>query len=392
MIRSASALFGLGCLVVACELKKEDEACSNAPTLAARKQDAANAAKGEYVTPLIEACPELDPPADAQLSSPGLVEAEYQGLLRGANGNFFDDGNWWLKAMPRGGVHTTPLTILGERCQPVTYEHFGYDYAFAKPAITSAPACGRYLTGVLVGHQLEDSWPAVFAVESSGLIRLAPLVSESAFAGYLRAPRGLPGSAAGASTLDRIDVELHDSDSVEFAAVVNGSTFSSALRMVLKAGPESLLSVGVDIYPRANFGDAPQLAVAALSGAFLVDGPRDFDRVTASFSAGVAFEVALDDGTLDWGDDGWVRAPGSLEPDVPASITFSKGAMSGAAAAPRMTISNIDSSVPLRFELALTNHAELGGNVVGSLVLDSSALAGSTAPIHVSYLVTAAAP
>ncbi|HET9934319.1 MAG TPA: hypothetical protein VFQ35_26635 [Polyangiaceae bacterium] len=373
--------------------KGKEKPCANAPTLEDRKNDARMAAGSEYVPPLTAACPELDPPVDGESDTPGLSELEYQALLRGANGNFFDDGTWWIKAMPRGGVHVSPLKIVGERCQEVTYDRFGYDYAFAKPAITAAPQCGHYLTGILAGHKFGDSWPAIFGVEASGLIRLAPLSPQLAFDAYLHAPRGLVGTSTEASGIDRVDVELHDGDSVEFAMLVSATTFTSALRVVLKAGDESRLAVGVDVYPRANFQAAPRIALGGLSGAYHEDAAHDFDRMEVTYSDGTTHEAKLDDGSLEWGNGDWARVPSFAGTAGVQSIgLLQSAAPGGGPRSPKMTISNIDSNVPIGFELALTSRQVLGGNVVGSLVLDLSEAGAFESPIHVSYLVTAAAP
>ena len=373
--------------------KAKDESCANTPTLEDRKKDALTAAANSYVEPVVAACPELDPPSDGALDSLGLTEQEFQGLLRGANGNFFDDGTWWIKAMPRGGVHQRPLKIVAEHCQEVTYDRFGYDYAFAVPPLTAAPDCGRYLTGILAGHKLGDSWPAVFGIEASGLMRLAPLSPSSVFDAYLQSPRGLLGTSTETSSVDRLDVELHDADSLEFAAVVSGVAFTSALRVVVKVGDETRLAVSMDIYPRANIQGSPRVAVAGLSGSYLANGAHDFDRVQVSYADGMTLETKLDDGSLEWKKEGWAHVPGTTGTAGVQSISLAQAVSQGSAPrSPKVTISNIDSSLPIAFDLAITNQAIAGGNVVGSLVLDLSEAAALESPIHVAYLATAAPP
>lgn len=394
MIRSRLVWLATFSACASCAFDKaKEESCANAPTLEERKRDAQVAAESSYVEPAVAACPELDPPLDGEPNSPGLTDQEYQGLLRGANGNFFDDGTWWIKAMPRGGVHTTPMEIVAEHCQQVTYDRFGYDYAFAKPALTAAPDCGQYLTGILAGHKLGDSWPAVFGVEGSGLMRLSPLSPASVFDAYLQSPGGLVGMPAEGATLDRLDVELHDADSVEFAAVVSSVAFTSALRLVLKVGEETRLAVAMDIYPRASFQDSPRIAVAGLSGAYVPTGAHDFDRVQVAYMDGTTAETKLDDALLDWGNGGWTRVPSSTSSVAVQSITLMQAAAPASAPrSPKLTLSNIDSSVPIGFDLAITSQPTPGGNVVGSLVLDLSAAGALASPIHLSYLATAAPP
>jgi hypothetical protein len=295
--------------------------------------------------------------------------------------------------MPRGGVHQRPLKIVAEHCQEVTYDRFGYDYAFAMPPLTAAPECGRYLTGILAGHKLGDSWPAVFGIEASGLMRLAPLSPSSVFDAYLQSPRGLRGTSTETSTLDRLDVELHDADSVEFAAVVSGAAFTSALRVVVKVGDETRLLVSMDIFPRANIQELPRIAVAGLSGTYLANGAHDFDRVEVVYSDGMTLETKLDDGSLEWENEGWTHLPGATGTAGLQSISLMQAVAQGSAPrSPKMTISNIDSNIPITFDLAITNQAIPGGNVVGSLVLELSEEAAFESPIHVAYLATAAPP
>src|SRR6478735_4797435 len=103
---------------------KDVDVCSNADAFAARKLDARAAAKTSYEPPVIEACPELDLPQDGRAMSVGLTAGEYAALLRGANGNFFDDHVFWLKATPRGASHVVPLQMTAERCESVTFAKF----------------------------------------------------------------------------------------------------------------------------------------------------------------------------------------------------------------------------------------------------------------------------
>jgi len=369
---------------------KDAAVCSTGDELDARKNDAQAAAKTQYSAPVITPCPELDLPLDGQASSEGLTAGEYGSLLRGSNGNFFDDGRWWLKAMPRGAERVDPVQISAERCQPVTFAKFGYDYAFATPPLVAAPACGRYLTGLEVGHQIGDSWPEILDVDGSGLIRLAPLAVTTAFAALLRAPRAALDAAGPDSTLERIDVLRHDGDTVELLALANGPNFAAVLRLVLKVGDSSRLSVQMEFEPRALAGENPVIAVAGLSGKFANADERDFDQVQGKFADGSSFTTVLADPTLDWGADGWTRIPlaqGSAELE---SVTFSQA--SGAAERapyPNLMLSNFQSSLPIAFELSVTKDAPPGGNVVAELLVDSSLASATGAPISVSYLVTA---
>jgi hypothetical protein len=392
MFCSASLLFLT--VLSACSAKEDPDArCSSAGALEQRKKDARATAELDYSPPPIEPCPELDPPLDGQSSAPGLTPTEYNALLRGANGNFFDDGIWWIKAIPRGGTHVVPLTITAERCEEVTFDKFGYDYAFATPALTSAPACGRYLTGIFAGHQLGDGWPQIFSIESSGLIRLAPLANAVAFGPYLRMPRDLLATPTGDSSVDHVDVALHDAESIELAALVDGPSFSSAVRLVFKSGEPSRLGVTIELNPRAPGADSSRIAIAALSGSFLPDGTRDGDRIEATYSDGTSEQTALADPNLDWGTGDWTTVSRSAEGVGLASAAFLQNASGTAGVTrPNVTISNIDANVPVGFELAFTSEPKLGGNVAANLILDLSAVSAPDLPVHLSYLVTASRP
>jgi hypothetical protein len=389
---SASLVFVT--VLSACSAKKDpDVRCSSSAALEHLKKDARAASELEYSPPAIEPCPELDPPLDGQSSAPGLTPAEYNALLRGANGNFFDDGVWWIKATPRGGTHVVPMTITAERCEEVTFDKFGYDYAFATPALSAAPACGRYLTGIFAGHQLGDGWPQIFSIESSGLIRLAPLANAVALGAYLRMPRDLLATPTGDSSVDHVDIALHDAESIELAALVNGPSFSSAVRLVFKSGDPSRLGVTIELNSRAPGADLSRIAIAGLSGSFLPDGTRDGDRVEATYSDGTSEETALADPNLNWGTGDWTTVSRSPEGVELASAAFQQNA-SGTAGVTRtnVTLSNIDSNVPVGFELAFTSEPTLGGNVAANLVLDLSGASALDVPVRLSYLVTASRP
>jgi hypothetical protein len=379
-----TAFFAYGCAS-----KDDPNTCSNLDSFAAHERTARAAATTSYAPPSITPCSELDPPLDEQATSPGLTFGEYEALLRGANGNFFDDHTWWLKATPRGAASVVPVKISAERCEEVTFAKFGYDYAFATPPLAVAPECGRYLTGMLVGHQLGDSWPAIFGIDGSGVIRLAPLSTGGTFGPFLRLPRSLLDTAALEATLDRIDVVTHDGDSLELGALVNGPSFASAARLVLKVGDPSRLSVQLEIDPRAAGADGSRLAVAALSGWFSNTADRDFDRVRATFSDGTSFEMALSDAGLDWGTGKWTPVPLSPTGALESLAFLQNGAGADGSSRPNVTLSNFQSSQPLAFGLSLSTRSVLGGNVIANLSVDSSA---AGAPISVSYLVTVAPP
>ena len=371
----------------------EASVCSNGNALEERKRDAQEVAKAAYSPPITAACPELDPPSDGEAASVGLTAREYGALLRGANGNFYDNGTWWLKATPRGESHVVPVQITDERCERVTFAKFGYDYAFATPPMTEAPACGRYLTGINVGHQLSDSWPEIFRFDGAGLIRLGPLMAAAEFAAFLRLPHDAGELSAESTTVDRIDVLRHDDDTVEFAALASGPTFASALRLVLKVGDESRLSVQLELYPRSSTVDSPLIAAAALSGWFgNVDG-RDFDRVRAMYNDGSTSEVALGDHNIDWGDGQWTRVPVGQGSSELESLSFIQDETSGDRShRSNVTISNLQSSVPIALDLSVATQRAVDGNVIANLLVDSSTTGSPGAPISVSYLVTASLP
>ncbi len=380
-------------LVCGCGSKENAGLCTNDGVLEARQLDAKAAAKTVYTPTVIDPCPEVDPPLDGQATSVGLTEGEYNAILRGANGNFFDDHTWWVKATPRGESHVLPVEITAERCDPVTFSKFGYDYAFATPPLITAPACGQYLTGVNVGHQVGDSWPQIFSVDGAGVIRIAPLSVATAFGPFLRLARDPLDTPGQESTLDRLDVVRHDGDSLELVALTNGPTFSSAVRLVLKVGDQSRLSVRLDLYPRALAADQPVLAVSALSGWFSNDEGRDFDRAKATFSDGTSFETALSDAALDWGKGEWTPVPVAQDGSPLESIAFlQNGTRANGNPRPNVTLSNFQASVPLAVDLSVSTRPVRGGNVIANLLVDSSTASATGESISVSYLVTVAPP
>lgn len=384
-----SGIFAVGCGSKA----PPPSPCSIENAAENRKRYARDEAQFAYEPPTVEPCPELDPPLDGQARSVGLTAGEYAGLLRGANGNFFDDHVWWLKALPRGESHVVPIQITAEHCDAVTFAKFGYEYPFASPPLTVAPECGRYLTGVAVGHQLADSWPQVFSIEGSGLIQLAPLVANSEFGPVLRAPRGPLDAPGRDSSIDLVDFVRHDGDSIELVAVANGFTFSSSTRLVLKIGDVSRLSVQVQIDPRALAADQPLLAVAALSGFFSSEKGDHFDRIRATFVDGSSLEIALSDPNIAWGDGAWTSVP-LVKPDAALESLALLQDRTRAEGNPRpdLVLSNIQASVPLDLDVSVTTRAIPGGNVAANLLVDSSAAIAAGSPISVAYLITASTP
>jgi len=358
-----------------------------------RKREAEQAARSEYEPPVVEACPDLDPPVDGQASSVGLTAGEYASLLRGANGNFFDDHVWWLKALPRGESHVVPMQINAEHCDPVTFSKFGYEYPFATPPLTVAPDCGRYLTGISAGHQLGDSWPQIFGVDGSGLIQIAPLSPGSEIGSFVRTPRGPLDTPGRDSSIDVLDVVRHDGDSLELALAANGVTFASAVRLVLKVGDFSRLSVQVEVDPRARASEDPLLAVAALSGWFSDSAGHLFDRIRATFVDGTSLELALADSALDWGNGAWTSVPLQRSGAALESLALLQDRTHAEGnARPDILLSNIQANFPVDLAIALTTRAVPGGNVAANLLVDSTASVASGVPISVSYLITASVP
>lgn len=378
---------------IGCGSKDTPAVCTIENAFETRQRDLLAAATTAYEPPVIEACPELDVPLDGQADSVGLTGGEYAALLRGANGNFFDDHVWWLKARPRGEAHTVPMQITAEHCDAVTFSKFGYEYRFATPPLSMAPECGRYLTGIAVGHQLGDSWPQVFSIDGSGLIQVAPLLTNTDFGAFLRMPSGrfaLPGRDV---SVDHLDVVRHDGDSLELVAVANGATFTSASRLVFKVGDFSRLSVQVELEPRAAAMKESWIAMAALSGWFSEIEGRQFDRIRATFTDGTTFETALSDPNLDWGNGEWTAVPIAPHSAALDSLAFLQDrTRADGNWRPNVVLSNIRSNLPVALDISITKDSALGGNVSADLLIDSSA--GSTAGSRVSfgYLLTVAAP
>lgn len=376
-----------------CGSKNEPSVCTIENALENRTRSARAEAASVYQPPIIESCPELDPPLDGQATSVGLTGGEYASLLRGANGNFFDDHVWWIKALPRGESHVVPMQITAEHCDAVTFAKFGYEYPFATPPLTVAPECGRYLTGVSVGHQLADSWPQVFGIDGAGLIQLAPLALSSELGPYLHTPRDPLDTPGRDSSVDILDVVRHDGDSLEMVAVVNGSSFASALRLVLKVGDLSRLSVQLELDPRALATENPLIAVAALGGWFSNAQGHHFDRIRATFIDGTSVEVALSDPDLDWGNGEWASVPLMKSGAALESLallqdrTHAEGNLR-----PDLVLSNIQTSVPIDLGVSLTTRSLPGGNVAANLIVDSSGAIAADTPISVAYLVTASTP
>lgn len=389
---TSRSIFFVAALVASCG-SKETSLCSIENAFQVQQQKLSAAAKSAYEPPSIDACPEVDAPLDGQASSIGLTAGEYASLLRGANGNFFDDHLWWVKARPRGETHVVPLRITAEHCDAVTFEKFGYEYRFATPPLTEAPECGRYLTGIAAGHQLGDSWPQVFSLDGSGLIQVAPLSKTSEWGAFLRAPRAPSATPGRDTSIDQLDVVRHDGDSLELVALANGVTFSSVSRLVLKVGELSKLSVQVELEPRATATDDPWLAVAALSDWFSDVQGRQFDRIRATFTDGTSFEVALADPDLDWGHGEWTQLPTTQGGATLDSLAFLQDRTRAEGnLRPNVVLSNIESNLPIAIGVALTTESVLGGNVVADLRVDSSAASAAGARISVAYLATVSAP
>jgi hypothetical protein len=379
--------------------------CSDGDAFERAASDAQRAATADYAAPPVEQCSDLDAPLNGLASSPGLTATEYSTLLRGANGNFFDDGTWWLKAAPRGESHVEPLEIVAEHCELVNFASFDYDYASATPALAAAPECGRYLVGMQAGYRSDDSWPQLLSIEGSGLVRLAPLRAATVFGSYLRLPSGLPGDPSWQSSVARLEVIRHTDATLELVALGEGSTFTAAMRLTLTPGDATQLSVELELFLRSAGSPPSDLSLAALSGAFQVAADDfDFDQMTASFSDGTSRTTALSDPTLEWSDGASSRISISKDGAGLSSFALAQGSRTSQGDAgeagstgdsgkrPDMTVSNIHSDVPLALDLSLTSGTVAGGNVVASLVLaaaDASTLVG---PIHVSYLVTASLP
>jgi hypothetical protein len=380
----------------------DDAHCSDANASERLQSDAQSAAATDYAPPPVEPCSDLDAPADALASSPGLTATEYSTLLRGANGNFFDDGTWWLKAAPRGESHVKPLEIVAEACEHVNFASFGYDYASATPALASAPQCGRYLVGMQAGHRIDDSWPQLLSVEGSGLVRLAPLRAATVFGSYLRLPSGLPGDPNGLSNVARLEVIGHDDATLGLVALSEGSTFAAAMHLTLTPGDATRLSVELELFLRKGGAPPSDLSLAALSGTFQVGADDfDFDQVTASFSDGTSRTTALSDPKLEWSDG--ASSSISLNKDGTSLSSFKLAQGSRASQGdggpagdtgerPDVTVSEIHSDMPLALTLSLASETVAGGNVVASLVLAAADANAAIGPIHVSYLVTASLP
>ncbi|HEX3852562.1 MAG TPA: hypothetical protein VHW01_16450 [Polyangiaceae bacterium] len=356
----------------------------------------------DYALPAVEPCSDLDPPADALAGSPGLTATEYSTLLRGADGNFFDDGTWWLKAAPRGESHVEPLEIVAEDCEHVNFASFDYDYASATPALGSAPECGQYLVGMQAGHRSDDSWPQLLSIEGSGLVRLAPLRAATVFGSYLRLLSDLPGDVSRQSRVTRLEVIGHDDATLELVALGEGPTFTVAMRLTLTPGDATQLGVELELFLRSGGSPPADLSLTAVTGTFQVGADDfDFDQITASFSDGTSRTTALSDPNLDLRDGASSKISSTKSGASLSSFALAQGsrASQGDAGAagdigerPDMTVSEIHSDVPLALELSLASGPVPGGNVAASLVLAAADASTAVGPIHVSYVVTASLP
>ncbi len=398
-----ASLLGVACLLTSCGHGSDTgSSCGNATALERTRANAQLKAASDPAMPQVESCSEVDAPSDGLASSPGLTAAEYAGLLHEDKGNFFDDGTWWLKAAPRGETHVEPLDVVAENCQQASFESFNYDYASATPPLSSAPECGRYLVAIQAGHRIGKLWPQLLSLEGSGLVRLAPLRTITAFGSYLRVPGGLPADDNFQSHVTQVNVIRHDENTLELVALAEALTFTAAIHLTFTAGQATRLKLELDIFLRGGAPPPSDLSLGALTGTFRVGGGNvDFDQLTAAFSDGTSRVKGLADVKLDDRDPAWrttsvgsggaslsafALVQGARAPSQPGDDAASS------AERPDMTVSDIHSDVPLTLALSLTSQPELDTNVSADLVMNAEDAGKAASPIHVSYQVTASLP
>ncbi|HET9960676.1 MAG TPA: glucan biosynthesis protein [Polyangiaceae bacterium] len=387
--------------------------CDDRARLADRRAEAEANARLEFVSQNAESCLELDRPEfDSSESSgevAGLDAGEYAALVRDANGNFYDDGTWWLKGAPRGEVHVDPVRLSSERCESVTFERLGFNYSAARPPIWDVPECGKYLTGLYAGSRTGSSWPQLLHIDGSGWTRLAALEKEPAFGSYVRLLGSGPANGDGSARVIGIDVVTVDSEALRLRLSLDGPDFSGLMDALLAPGNPSRLFVEVSLFPRAG-RPLSRLPLATLSGGFLrgrsdtpendTDEAHDADRI----------EVQWDDESRsgwDWAElvggargSGWETLAAGEPGDRVKSMALiqSERAPERYAAEPEaryarrpdLGIREIRSDLPLFVELAFSARPMLEGNAAVTLMLDATR--HDSGPIRVSYIVEAAVP
>jgi glucan biosynthesis protein len=389
-----------------CLAKEVEDPCNTSPTFERYAKEAEAAARQAYVPEVPEPCPVLDRPPDGNKAAEGIVFEEYAAMTSGSAGNFVDRDGWWVKALPRGELHVQTLEVY-DQCQRVDYDDFSFDYSAATPAVDPVPDCGRHLSALEIGHQFFQSSPQLLQIEATAYARLVGLQLNPVFGTSLRfATEDATHEGEQFPALTKIAVTTPRGEGLSVVARLRGTTFEGVMQAQLSPAAATSLSVKLRLYPRAGANPGIRLGVLGMSSMFwkgAADTPEidndeahDTDHLYVRLQDGTETRVTLENPPLDSLStaDPWARsayagaletiALEQLERDASRYLAYPSAHYGDR---PSMSASHIESNVPLSAELAIANaEDEYIDNLVLNLIADTN---GATAPIDVSYVLTA---
>jgi len=259
-----------------------------------------------YAPPTIASIPELDPPADGNKESVGLVFEEYEAIK---GDKFYDDHIWWVEARPRGSFVTEPVKIYLYKPDSsgyieIPYDETKYDYSDSTitPAIGTVPADGKYIGGFKLGHKIQgqDSWPLILELRGSGYIRFSrepPLQMGSTFR---VAAHNICALNEDFPKITKVYLKRLSDSVFNIMALVDSEGFTGALDIYVYPGANTKLHVQAKYFPRRDIliATEPHTGFAAYSSMFWQDEDATPEDSTDEAHDADFFVVGYNDGSI----------------------------------------------------------------------------------------------
>jgi hypothetical protein len=231
----------------------------------------------KFVPVTIPQCSNLDPPADGNLQSPGMV---YQECLSVSSVNLADRDLFYASAKPRCGANRYSFDIYlgdssGKLFEQKTWADckFVWESPLIQPPLNPdnlPPEC-KTLTEFLVGHkQTSDNWPQFFDFIASGYVRFCGYSPQIFGSSYRVATHAVFDEKEDFPTFKELYFSIKTSSMATTMALIESELFEGAVNFDLSVGYESQMDVTATLSTRRKLTikQEPYTGLVAYSSMF----------------------------------------------------------------------------------------------------------------------------
>jgi len=230
-----------------------------------------------YQQPYIENIPQLDPPADGNFTSVGLV---YQEALAITTTNFYDDGNFYVSPKVRAGLDKLRFrTYINDNSDDVynlmTYADANANYSSStiQPAINTdlLPIAGKVISRFVIGHEQPGAgYPGFFDISPVGYVRFNgywPMIVGSS---YRIASHNIFEENEDFPRFSDIYFKTLNADTARVFSLLESELYTGAWQADVTPGEESIMDIRCALFLRypLNIGSEPHSGFVAYSSMY----------------------------------------------------------------------------------------------------------------------------